>query len=187
MSYDIYSYRPSSERPNIEEAQAIMDAEEADNSRDDPEAREITRTIATAFRTFNPRLEEFIFDYSEIAKFGKISEQAARAQYNHIELNPPEGDLAIQVEIHWDHVSYGIPYWYTGTKAEQVFAQLLNYLKLAKETVGFFAYDPQADRAFDPTQTVMLDSSQYSQMSKRLPEIVAQQQVASRKPWWKFW
>jgi hypothetical protein len=39
----------------------------------------------------------------------KITEEEAKAQWNHIELDPPEGDLAIQLTIHCDQVPITIP------------------------------------------------------------------------------
>jgi len=188
MSYDFYCYRPSSDKPSAEEAQGIIVAQENGTFRDDPDAREIKEKIAAALINFNPRLERFIFDYSKIAEMNKVSEEQARARWNHIELNPPEKDLAIQAWIHWDHVLFSIPYWYTGARADQVFAQLLAYLRIVKEAAGFFAYDPQINRAFNPEiEKMMLDNSEYARISTNLPAIIAQGQAAQKKPWWKFW
>src|SRR5882724_10022425 len=139
MSYDVYCYRPSLIAPSSEEAQALIQSEEGAIRRDDEEARRIKATIADALLKYNPRLEPFRLDHNEVAKQMKITYEEAKAQWNHIELNPPEGDLAIQLEIHWDHVSLTVPYWYKGAKADEVFSQLSDYLRVIRETAGFFA------------------------------------------------
>ena len=123
----------------------------------------------------------------EVAKLMKISLEQAQAQWNHIELNPPEGDLATQLEVHWDHVSLTIPYWYTGAKADQVFDQLSAYLRVIREAAGFFAYDPQTDRAFDPEKEEFGKHGEYDRIAENLPAIVAQGEIKTPKPWWKFW
>jgi hypothetical protein len=135
---------------------------------------------------YNPRLEPFKFDHHEIARLMKITYEQAKAQWNHIELNLPEGDLAIQLQIHWDHVSIEIPYWYTGVKADQVFEQLSAYLRVIREAAGFFAYDPQTNRAFDPRKEEFGEHSEYDRIAENLPGIIAQG-ADWPKPWWKFW
>jgi hypothetical protein len=188
MSYDFYSFRSASGQPSPEEAQQVILGEEKETFRDDPEAREVKEKIAAALLQINPRLERFQFDYSKIAASRKISEEQARARFNSIELNTPKDDLAVQISIFWDHVSFSIPYWYKDAKGDQVFAQLLAYLKAVKETSGFFAYDPQSDRAFDPlVEGLMSDSSEYKRISTNLPAIIAQGLPPRKKPWWKFW
>ena len=38
---------------------------------------------------------------------------------------------------------FPLPYWYQGSRADQVFSQVSEYLRVIRETAGFFAYDPQ--------------------------------------------
>ena len=185
MSYDVYCYRSSSNEPNAEEAQTVIQSEEHVTFRDDEEARKIKREIADALIRYNPRLEPFKIDHHEVAKMMKISYEQAQAQWSHIELNPPDGDLATQLTVYWDHVSITIPYWYTGTKADEVFAQLSAYLRVIHDATGFFVYDPQTDRAFDPTKEEFGNHAEYDRIAENLPAIVAQADAS--KPWWKFW
>ena len=187
MSYDVYCYRPSSILPSAEEAQALVQSEQDAIRRDDDEARQIKTALAAALLKYNPRLEQFSLDRNEIAKVMKITYEEAKDRWNHIELDPPEGDLAIQLEIHWDHVSLTVPYWYKGAKADEVFNQLSDYLRLIRETAGFFAYDPQTDRAFDPEKEEFGNHGEYDRIAENLPAIIAQGQTNKRKPWWKFW
>lgn len=185
MSYDFYCYRPESNEPNAEEALTAIQSEENQVYRDDEEARALKQRIADALISHNPRLEPFKFDYDEIARTMNISIERARAQWNHIELNPPEGDLAIQAWIHWDHVSFEIPYWYKGAKADAVFQQLGAYARVIRQTAGFFAYDPQTNRAFDPDREGIESHDEYDRIVTNLPAIIAQ--GSKKKPWWKFW
>ena len=187
MSYDVYCYRPQSDAPDAREAQALIQSEDGTIRRDDDEARSIKRKIADALLKYNPRLEPFKFDHNEIAKVMNITREQAQAQWNHIELNPPEGDLAIQLEIDWDHVSLTIPYWYTGVEADRVFEQLSAYLRVIRESAGFFAYDPQTNRAFDPQKEKFGEHGEYDRIAEHLPEIIAQGADKPSKPWWKFW
>ena len=117
----------------------------------------------------------------------KISQEHSRAQLNHIELNAPEDDLAIQPNIYWDHVFLTIPYWYKGEAADRVFEQLTTYLRLIRKAAGFFAYDPQTDRVFDPDKEGFTDHAEYNRIAENLPAIIAQGLPTEGKPWWKFW
>jgi hypothetical protein len=185
MSYDFYCYRPTSEQPDSQEALAAIQSEENQVYRNDSEAQAIKQKIAGALIAYNPRLEPFKFDYNEIARIMNLSVEQARAQWNHIELNPPEGDLAIQAQIQWDHVSFEIPYWYTAVKADEVFGQLAAYARVVRRTAGFFAYDPQTNHAFDPERETIESHDEYDRIVTNLPAIIAQ--GMKKKPWWRFW
>jgi hypothetical protein len=188
MSYDLFCYRAASGVPDAAEAQALIDtflsAEEASVAR--AASCETRDRITAALIECNPLLEPFKFDYRKIAESDGISEEEARSRYQHVELNPPEGDLAIQLEVHDDHVFITIPYWYQGNEADRVFSQCSKYLQVIRKAVGFLAYDPQTDTAFDPQTTGQLDYKGYEETVKGLPKIVAEATKAG-KPWWQFW
>src|SRR4051812_45017529 len=97
MSYDIYCFRSTSHTPDLIEAQAIVESEEVGSQPDDPTSLEIKRKIVDALTACNPRLGRFQFDYVAIAESQNIPEEQARQKCNHIELNAPEGDPAIQL------------------------------------------------------------------------------------------
>jgi hypothetical protein len=181
MSYDLYCYRPRSNVPNTQEAEAILDA----INPAEPSAQ-TSEELVSALISYNPRLERFAFDYAKIAELDKISEQEARERNPHIELNPPDDDIAIQLTVYADHVFIATPYWYKGTQADQVFSQLSAYLKVIRRTAGFFAYDPQTGVAFDPEITPLSDHRDYGRVVQDMPSI-ALKAVAGQKPWWKFW
>src|SRR5215471_9987634 len=156
MSYDLYSYKPTSGAPNVEEAEAFVLSLENALTRNDEAACATVRKIVDALLAHNPALQPFTF-----------------SDANHIELNPPEGGLAVQLEVYCDHVFVTTPYWYNGTEAELVFSQLSAYLRVIHKAVGFFAYDPQTRRAFDPVTEELSDRTQYEKIAKDLPLIVA--------------
>jgi hypothetical protein len=187
MSYDIYCYRPASRRPNEEEALAVISSEEDEVDRDDDEARKTKELVAEALLAYNPRLERFKIDYSEVAEFRNISEERARAQLSHIEINTPDSDLRMQLTVFSDHVSLTIPYWYTGKNADLVFDQVNAYLLVIRKAVGYFAYDPQTESVFDPQTDVIGNHSEYNRIAENLPAIIAQSEARTKKPWWKFW
>src|SRR5437764_10278394 len=188
MSYDLYCYRAASDAPNSAEAQALVEAINAAEEAGDMKATAsgTKERITAALVAHDPRLEPFEFDYSKIAEFHKISEDEACSRYEHVELNPPEGDLAIQLTVYDDHVFISIPYWYRGSKADQVFSRCSEYIRVIRRTAGFFAYDPQTDTAFDPTRTELLDHERYEEVVRELPKIAAKANKPD-KPWWKFW
>lgn len=191
MSYDIYCFRPSSTTPSLEEAQAIIESEEELEQTEDESAKETKQRIVDALVQHNPRLQRFEFDYAKIAKSRKISEQQAREQWKHVDLNPPEGDPAIQITVFGDHVSISIPYWYSGPEADHVFGQIMDYLRVIKRTAGFRAFDPQNDRVFDPESEGLGEHESYEKIVRDLPAIAAQASketsLKRNRPWWKFW
>jgi hypothetical protein len=176
MSYDIHCYRSRIGKPDISEAQETMDAEDIY----DDDGQKVKHDIAKALTDFNPRLEAFKFDYNEIAKLQNLSVDEAKRQYNHIELNPPDGDLAIQVTVFNNSVSLTIPYWYKGNDARQVFQQLMDYLKVIRKTSGYFVYDPQTAQVFDPLTTEIDGVELYINTTEKAENL-------QTKPWWKFW
>jgi hypothetical protein len=188
MSYDIYCYRSDSGIPNVEEARSLIEKFNADEEAGLTSATnsDVKQKIVDALMQHNPRLERFRFDYEEIAKIDNISMQEAQAKYQHIELNPPEGDLAIQLVVYNDHVFVTMPYWYTGDDADRLFSSLSEYLRVIRNTAGFFAYDPQTDKVSDPAQTRIEDHTVYEKVTKRMPNVAAK--IGRQgNPWWKFW
>ena len=188
MSYDLYCYKSKIGRPDEEEASSIIDddSDKWTKKERDPAAK---LAIVKALTAYNPRLEAFDFDYGEIAKLSATTIGQAKDKFDHIELNPPEDDLAIQVTVYDNHVSFSIPYWYQGEKAKQLFGQLRAYIKIIRDTAGYFIYDPQAGEVFDPAEKEFDGLNTYLSVSGHLDEWVNSTNAVqnSKKPWWKFW
>lgn len=176
MSYDIHFYRSRIGKPDPSEARELMEADDSiiENG------QQVKLDITKALTDFNPRLEVFKFDYEEIAKLQNLSVDEVKAQYNYIELNPPDGDLAIQITVFDNNVSLTIPYWYMGNDARQVFQQLMDYLRIITRTSGYFVYDPQTDQAFDPLTTEIDGLELYISTTGQFENL-------PKKPWWRFW
>jgi hypothetical protein len=98
VSYDLYLLRPTAGKDPLKEAEEIFseDADEINPGIPDPQKDAMKRELARQLQLINPSLEVFQFDYSEIAKSLKISEQAAQIQYRHIEINEADGGKGIR-------------------------------------------------------------------------------------------
>ncbi len=185
MSYDLYCYKSQLGRPDLNEAQAVIEAEEDEDEQSDPATK---LKIAKALLDFNPRLESFEFDYNAIAELQKISMDEAKEQFDHIELNTPEGDLATQITIFANNVSITIPYWYSGDKAKMVFDNVNEYTKIIRKTAGYFVYDPQTENVYDPTITNFESLNVYTSMTGEVEKLKTENtETTNKKPWWKFW
>jgi hypothetical protein len=185
MSYDIYCYKSKLDRPDLEEAQAAIEVDEDEETISDPDTK---LKIAKALIDYNPRLESFGYDYDEIAKLQGTSIDEVKKTFDHIELNTPEGDLATQITIFDNNVSITVPYWYSGDKATEVFNKISDYAKVIRRTAGYFVYDPQTDKVFDPLTENIFGFDVYESMTDQVAKMrTAQTQKVDKKPWWKFW
>jgi len=190
MSYDLYCYRSASDSPDAAEARSIIESLNANEKtrRTKSQSSDVKEHVATALIQHNPSLQRFEVDYPKTAESQKLSENEARARSQHIGLNPPSGDLAIQLTVYDDHVFMTAPYWYQSGDADRLFRSFLDYARIIHKTAGYLVYDPQTDKAFDPQKTESLDHPQYSHVVARMPEMIASAKNRSRKkPWWKIW
>jgi hypothetical protein len=188
LSYDIYCYKSQLGRPDIDEAQSVIEVEENDENEvveSDPATK---LKIAKALFDFNPRFESFEFDFKEITELQKISVEEAKEKFNHIELNSLEGDLATQITIFDNNVSITIPYWYSGEKAKTVFDKVSEYTKLIQKTVGYFVYVPQTENVYDPSINNFDCLEVYTSMTIKVEKLKTEKtKNINKKPWWKFW
>lgn len=185
MSYDIYCYKSQLDRPDLEEAKNAIEVDGETEVNPDPETK---LRIAKALIEYNPRLESFDFDYEEIAKLQGITVDEAKKAFSHIELNTPECDLATQITIFDNNVSIIVPYWYSGDKAREVFNKISEYAKIIRQTAGYFVYDPQIDKVFDPLSENIFGLDVYQNMTDQVEKMRTEQtNKIDNKPWWKFW
>ena len=172
----------------MEEARAFMESQETGEPPEDETARVLKRKIADALLACNPRLREFKIDYATIARSQNISEEQARQEFTHIELDPPDGDPAVQIFMHNNHVAIQMPYWYTGSGADLAFQQINQYLRVIRSEAGYFAFDPQTDRIFNPEKETIGDHGHYERIANDLHRIIARQlKREGKKAWWRFW
>lgn len=189
MSYDIYCYRSKTGIPDDEEADSIIEADNdkwADKDRD----ANTKLSIVKALTNYNPRLEAFDFDYGEIAKLTATTIEEAKNKFDHIELNTREGDISVQLTVYDNHVFITVPYWYKGVEATKLFQDLKTYIKIIRETAGYFVFDPQSGQAFDPAENGFDGLEKYLLVSEHIEDIVGKENTVkpeTTKPWWKFW
>lgn len=189
MSYDLFCYKSKTGRPNEGEADAVI---ETDNDKRAKRERNTTTKLAIvkALTQFNPRLEAFDFDYGEIAKLTATTIEEAKNKFDHIELNTPDGDLAIQMTVYDNHVYINVPYWYKGDQAKKLFQDIKSYIKIIREAAGYFVFDPQIGQVFDPAENGFDGLSKYLSVSEHIEEMVNGQDtkhIQPKKAWWKLW
>ncbi len=188
MSYDLDLLRvPAGEDP-LKAAQAIFgeDQEQINPGVPDPEKEATKQELAKQLQLINPSLEVFPFDYGEIARSLNISEQEARREYRHIEINSADGGPGIQITLFDDTASLTIPYWHRGEKANGVWREAFQYLECLERHGGFSTYDPQLDRILDLGSDLEEVVEVYAS-GVGATERAVREMIEPRKPWWKFW
>lgn len=183
MSYDIYCYKSKLGKPDLAEAKNLIEIEEDTEAIPDSGTKS---KLAAALTEYNPRLENFKFDYEEIAELQGITTDEARKAFSHIELNTPENDLATQITLFENSVYISVPYWYSGDKQTEVFRKISDYLKIIRQTAGFFVYDPQTENVYDPLTENIFEFGEKAatQVEKTTIKPLT---GSGRKPWRKFW
>lgn len=188
MTYDILCYKPITDQPSVEEARRILEAgDEFPRLERVPDPNE-KWNVAAALVRFDPRLQPVKLDREKLATTGV--DPGEKAEFKNIELNNFSTHLSIQLEIFEDSVGVTVPYWFEGPDADQVFTLVSDYLRVIRETMGYFVYDPQAEVAFDPAKTEFRNLHDYAarhiykDTMKRLPDIMAEiaKDKKNRKP-----
>jgi len=194
MSYDIFLYKSKIGRPDEEEADAIVLAD-TDKWAEKEINPQIKLSIVKALTECNPRLQAFDFHYGDVAKLSVKTIEEEKNKFDHIEINTSEGDAALQLIVYNNHVFITVPYWYKGDEAKQLFKDIKSYIKIIRQTAGYFVWDPQTGQVFDPAENNFEGLNQYLNISENLAEIInpsdnthsddLREQI--KKPWWKLW
>ena len=194
MSYDIYLYKSKTGRPDEEEADAVV-AADTDKWTEKENNSQIKLAIVKALTEFNSRLQAIDFQYGNIAKLSVETITEAKNKFNHIEINTSDGDAALQLIVYNNHVFITVPYWYQGDEAKQLFKDIKSYIKIIRQTAGYFVWDPQTGEVFDPAENNFEGLNDYLNMSENLEEIIKTTsnkpsidlKKEMKKPWWKLW
>ena len=128
-----------------------------------------------------------MFDYAAVAKSLKTTEEEARRQFRHIELNTPEDGNGIQITIEDDSATITVPYWHQGEGATDAFDEIRRYARVFETEAGYIAYDPQLEKQLDLSNDLAEMTDAYTDVSSDLESIVAAVGERPTKPWWKFW
>jgi len=192
MSYDINLVRvpPGADPEAVADASVAMD-EEAQLNPGEPDStkEQIKRRLAAALQTVNPLLTAFPFDYSDLARLEKITEQEARRRFRHIELNGPDDGNGIQITLFDDTATITIPYWHHGQKAQQALQEIWSYLEIFERDAGFRAYDPQLEHILSLRRDFNVVLAKYGEGVGFTDRVAADVTNPSRpeRPWWRFW
>jgi hypothetical protein len=103
--------------------------------------------LAHALLRHLPSLEQFIFDYQQMAAIANVDEIKARRRWRHIKLN--EDGFGWQITFEDETACAALPYWHEGKKAEAAFRVMWGCLELQQQDADYFIYDPQLDRLLD--------------------------------------
>lgn len=151
MSYDLYCYRSKLGKPDEDEADAVIEADTNKWAKKEKDAA-TKLAIVKALTEYNPKLEAFDFEYGEIAKLTVAIIEQEKNKFGHIEINAGEDESAIRLTVYDNHVYITVPFGYKKDEARKVFDDMKSYIKIIRQTAGYFIYDPQTGRVFDPAE-----------------------------------
>lgn len=194
MSYDIFLYKSKIGRPDEDEADAVIGAD-TDKWAEKEANPQVKLSIVKALTEYNPKLQAFDFHYGDIAKLSVKTIDEEKNKFDHIEINTSEGDATLRLIVYNNHVFITVPYCYQGDQANQLFADIRSYIKIIRETAGYFIWDPQTGQVFDPAENNFEGLNNYLNVSEHLEEIINTNNNKSssiinkehKKPWWKIW
>jgi hypothetical protein len=151
MSYDIYCYKSKIGKPNEDEADSVI---EADNDKWAKKDKNSTSKLALVknLLEFDTMLEAKDFKYGDISKLSVDIIEENEKQFARIEINTLESDLTIQLSVFDNHVFITLPFTYKGDEAKKIFERITSYVKIINETAGYFVFDPQTGQVFDPAE-----------------------------------
>jgi len=184
MSYDIYCYKSTLNKPDIDEASQVID-DDNDKWVKKPHNYKTKIAIEKALTDFDSNLEGF--NYADLAEKKNKSIDDIKREFKKFELNTTDDGPEIQIEIFDYHVAIIIPYLYQGDKAKKVFGKLKAYIKIIRGTAGYFIYDPQTGEVYDPIDNRFDGLRKYLSVSEDIDDILkSNEQSQNKKPWWKF-
>jgi hypothetical protein len=190
MSYDIYLYKSKTGIPDEDEADAII-ATDMDKWAVKEINSHIKLSIVKALTKYNPRLEANDFQYGDVANLTVKTIEEEKNKFDHIEINTSDGDFMVTIIVYNNHVFITTPYFHTGVKAQELFKDINSYIRIIRETAGYFVFDPQTGQTFDPAENNFEGLNKYLSVSEHLDEIIdpgnnKSSSVAkekSKKPW----
>jgi len=118
MSYDVYCYRPQSD--DRCEGARYLSNRKREQLVGMMTKLEVSNAKCRRALKYNPRLEPFKVDHNEVARLMKITYERANGTADHIELNPPEGDLRDTTRNSWTTFP-NYSYWLHGCQGRRVF------------------------------------------------------------------
>jgi hypothetical protein len=144
MSYDFHLFRPEPGVDPLVTAHQPSKGEYPAGRDPDKEAR--NRAVVASLLRLNPSLQVSEADADLLAQMYRVTRAEAEQYFPDIEINTQEDGSCIQISLYADEAGISIPYWYSGKKAEAVFAEVWQYLQVIENWTGFKTWDSQTDR-----------------------------------------
>ena len=189
MSYDIFCYRSKSGIADESEANSMLEIDNDDYAITEDQS-ETKLSILKSLINHNPNLVAHDYQYGDISKLSVDVLQKEKNKFHHIEVKPGEDDINVRMTIYNNHVYINFPYWYKGDEAVKLFEQIRNYIILIRETSGFFVFDPQTGKTFDPAENNFDGLNEYISVMGFIDELISPDSKINdkpKKPWWKIW
>jgi hypothetical protein len=181
MSYDIYCYKPNSDRPDVNEASQIIQ-DDNDIWAKKPYNFDTKTAIEKALLDADKTLTGF--DYANLAVKKKKSVDDVKKDFIKFELGTQDPEVILEIFDY--HVAIIIRYTYQGEQAKTAFQKLKRYINVIRETAGYFVYDPQTGEAFDPATHNFDGLRKYLSVSEEFDKIIKGSPTTNKRPWWKF-
>jgi hypothetical protein len=183
MSYDIHALRVDPGEATEVALETIMQREQLDEREPrDPAKDARKRSIAGALTTAGLGYAVVEHDYAELARAEQTTEDEARRQVRHLQLD--NGTLL--VELDEEHATLKVPYSSTlleGDLAGEVFATLA----ALRAEAHLIPYDPQLGRELDPDtdRDAFLEAFRRGLEEARGKGAEEEARLRPRAPWWK--
>jgi GNAT superfamily N-acetyltransferase len=168
LSYDLRLFRPApGESPELA---SRRNGESFPSGPPDPQKEGLKRKIAETLVAQNPQLSSRQFPFRQIAHFERISEDAARRKYRHLELNSSEGGNGLQIFLRDDEALLSVPFWHEGNRAAEVFQQVWKCVEIIRTATGYLCFDPQLGRLIEAPAGCEEALSRYLELVRRSRE-----------------
>lgn len=179
MGYTLYFVRvPAGTREEDVGAlvRALTQADE-DDAPHDVAAAARNEALVAALMAVDPTLERDEYDFQELARWHRISEDEARRRFRTIDLSGPADGHRIGVTLHDAWASTEMPYGASPGGADDL-AALRRIARVLVHQGGYVAYDPIGPQLLDvDDDDAWVDPEPAPRDAPR----------AARRRWWRFW
>jgi hypothetical protein len=164
MSYDIYCYKSKNGKPDEDEADLVIEADNDKWAKKDKDAA-TKLAIVKNLIAFDSKLEAIDFKYGDISNLSVNIIEENEKQFARIEINTSESEPTIQLSIFDNHILITVPFFYKDNEAKKIFNNITSYIKIISDTAGYFVSDPQTGQVFDPSENEFDGLNKYLSVS----------------------
>lgn len=194
MRYDIYLFHGLHLRDPNEIAQLLTEGDYDSLTTEEPRETQEQRKhhVAEALLQADPDLTRFIPDFAKIAQGRGCSEDEARRDFTHIELNGPDDGNRVQIMLFDESITITVGFGNDNMSDFEVWTDFWKYLDVCLP-LGYTAIDGQDNRILNPETD--RDPERYAAQQSATPIVSVSPSPPSpptrldapRKPWWRFW